>query len=440
MNKIFALKNLEKKTIFFIFVINFITTYKIIENYSNYLEPFEDEITSLLSGLAFISNLNFDGSPLIVGNYSPYLTSGPLASIGSAMGWKISGEFVISRLFNFYISVIILFLLFVNIEIKKLNNNQFLKLNILLFSIFLLPWWFGVLYSLGEVISSTLFALSVLLINKKTNLSLFLMGLTVVFGKTLQILLLIPFVGLFFLFNKKIEVKNIFFILLPFLTYLMLLYFKVDDFDMASYFKEYFTIINEHQSSGVDTVNLGIFQNFLANLTSSEFNQWTMVTKLRVMVSPLIFCMIMVFESKNLNESKLPSLPLSISILFPYFWFIFISDTKWIRYSQHFLYLVIIFSILLILSEFKISQLSHLFIFINLSIFMSSTTVFLMYLLGVLVIKNKSIFKNYFLIVLLVNSLNIMYESNKLDEYDLNFQNCKNNIRTIDCVNEYLQY
>lgn len=439
MNKINHHKNFDKKTNLVIFFVNFFITFFIVKNYSNFLEPFEDEITSLLSGLSFLDGLNFDGSPLIIGNYSPYLTSGPLASLGGAIGWKLSSDFVISRLSNFYFLLLIAFIFLKKTEIGNKENN-FLNLNILYFSVLLLPWWFGTLYSLGEVISSVLFTISILLIRNKTNLALLLMGVTVIFGKTLQILLLIPFLFTYFLFFKKINTKNVFFIFLPFLTYILILNFKVEDFDLIKYFKEYLQIITSHQSSGVDTFNLDIFKNFLVNLSSSEFNQWTLVTKIRVFISPLIFCMILIFESKNLNKLLLPAIPLAASIFVPYLWFVFVSDTKWIRYSQHYLFLIVFFSILIITYEFKISKLSFLFIFTNISIFMSSTAVFILFLSCILSVKNTSRFKNYFLIVLLINSFNILNESNQLKDYDLNFQNCEIQLNSIECINEYLQY
>ena len=194
----------ESKFVYIYLSLILFFSYLTVKNFSNYLKPFEDEITSMLSGISFIQTLDFDGSPLILGNYSPNLTSGPLASFGSSIGWLISKkDFSVSRQFNFIYLVLLAFLL-ISLNKNLLNSGYMQNLFFVIFSIFLTPWWFGSLYSLGELFSIILFFYSALLIDKKPFLSIFLMSSSIVFGKLLQILVVVPFL-LIFIFKKKIQ-------------------------------------------------------------------------------------------------------------------------------------------------------------------------------------------------------------------------------------------
>ena len=430
---------MTKKTInISLFVLNSVLTFYIVKNYSNFLEPFEDEITSLLSGVSFLKNLDFDGSPLIVGNYSPYLTSGPIASIGSAFGWVIGKDFVISRIFNFYFLLFIVTFLVSRIK-NFFSDELFLKLNVVIFAVILTPWWFGALYSLGEMFSSSIFAISILLLKSKRNLAFFLMTFSVVFGKLLQILLVAPFLLAFLFLKNKINLKNIFSLLAPIFIYYFLIYFKLESFNIYEYLSQYFGIIYSHQSSGFSLLNNFSFQNFQINLNSSEFSQWSIATKLRTFISPIIFSSLMLFENKNLSKHFVHVYPLVLSISVPYIWFWFFSETKWVRYSQHFLFLIVFFSIVLLISDFNLKSVTKNILIFNLSIFLSSSLLIMIFIFTLLFIKKHQLFRQALIICLLLNSLNIFYESSKLIPYDLQFSNCQD-ISSIECVNEYLQY
>lgn len=430
-----AIKNIDK---YFLFL-NLFFTYFLVRKYSNHLEPFEDEMTSLLSGVSFLQNLDFDGSPLITGNYSPYLTSGPVSSIGSGLGWLLTENLIIARIFNFYFLVLLTYVL-LNITNLFKHEGHLFKLNIVLLTFTLLPWWYGSLYSLGEMFSSALFAVSILLIKTNKNLAIFIMGFSIIFGKLIQILLVIPFLFTYLIIIKKINFYNLINFLMPFFIFFSIAAIKTNNFNFVNYVTSYTEIIYNHQSSGLKIRNLLNIENFLYQLNSSEFSQWTLITKMRVLITPIIFSFILFKERKSLKILFDSTYPLIFSILFPYAWFVFLSQTKWIRYSQHYLYLILLFSIILLFTDKKLSKFTYYLLVFNISLFLSSGILLIIFLSILSVRKNRLLFKKLALILLILNSLNLVFESQNLPNYNLNFETCKASLSSITCVEEYLPY
>ena len=428
-------KNINNYFLYF----NLVFIYLLVNKYGNFLEPFEDEITSLISGVSFLQNLNFNGSPLIEGNYSPYLTSGPISSIGSGFGWILTKNFVFARIFNFYFLVLLMYFLFKLSEIFK-NNSNFFNFNLILFSLTIIPWWFGSLYSLGEMFSSALFVVSILLIKSHKNLAFFIMTFSIIFGKLIQILLVLPFIFVYLLSTKKLNFVNILNLLSPIILYISLIFFKTEDFNFVDYFTSYLSIIYNHQSSGLKVISLFNLENIINQLNSSEFIQWSLITKIRVLVTPLIFIFILYSERKKIDKLFHSSYAIIFSLLIPYLWFVFLSQTKWIRYAQHFLFIVVFLSLIILFSEIKLSSSTVLILVFNLSLFLSSELVLLLFLCTLFKRKNNLKFKKLILIVLVLNSLNLLVESQSLIQYDLNLESCKNSLTSIKCVEDYLPY
>ena len=431
----------ESKMIYIYLSLILYFSYSVVKNYSNYLKPFEDEITSLISGVSFIQTLDFDGSPLIFGNYSPNLTSGPLASFGSSIGWLISKDFSISRQFNFIYLVLLAFLLII-LNKNVLNFGYLINLIFVLFSIFLTPWWFGSLYSLGELFSIVLFFYSVLLIDKKPIFSIFLMSSSIVFGKLLQILVVIPFLFIFFLKRKYTDYfKYVISFVSPIALYSFLIIFKSDYQNIYSYIRDYVDIVFSHQSSGLSNSNIFSPSNILKNILNSEFNQWSTITKLRLIFSPFLLLFVSVIEFKKINKLlNYQLLGLLVSIFSAYFWFLIISDTKWIRYSQHYTYLVVAITLLILFSKINLGKVPLSLLILNLALYLSSIPIFIIFIIVTYYFRNS---KNFILVlttVLIINLVNIHVESSSLEYYDLNFESCKNSLKSLECIEDYLPY
>lgn len=431
----------ESKMIYIYLSLILYFSYSVVKNYSNYLKPFEDEITSLISGVSFIQTLDFDGSPLIFGNYSPNLTSGPLASFGSSIGWLISKDFSISRQFNFIYLVLLAFLLII-LNKNVLNFGYLINLIFVLFSIFLTPWWFGSLYSLGELFSIVLFFYSVLLIDKKPIFSIFLMSSSIVFGKLLQILVVIPFLFIFFLKRKYTDYfKYVISFVSPIALYSFLIIFKSDYQNIYSYIRDYVDIVFSHQSSGLSNSNIFSPSNILKNILNSEFNQWSTITKLRLIFSPFLLLFVSVIEFKKINKLlNYQLLGLLVSIFSAYFWFLIISDTKWIRYSQHYTYLVVAITLLILFSKINLGKASLSLLILNLALYLSSIPIFIIFIIVTYYFRNSKNFILVFTTVLIINLVNIHVESSSLEYYDLNFESCKNSLKSLECIEDYLPY
>lgn len=432
---------LERKLIYIYLSLILYFSYSVVKNYSNYLKPFEDEITSLLSGVSFIQTLDFDGTPLIYGNYSPNLTSGPLASIGSSIGWLISKDFSLSRQFNFIYLVILAYLLIV-LNKNVLNFGYLTNLIFVLFSIFLTPWWFGSLYSLGELFSIVLFFYAVFLIDKKPIFSIYLMSSSIVFGKLLQLLVVIPFLFIFFLKRKNTDyLKYVIGFVSPIALYSFLIIFKSDYQNIYSYIREYVEIVFSHQSSGLGNTNIFNPSNILKNILNSEFNQWSAITKLRLIFTPLLLLFVSVIEFKKINKLlNYQLLGLLMSIFSSYFWFLIISDTKWIRYSQHYTYLVVAITLLILFSKINLGKVSFALLILNLALYLSSIPIFIIFIIVTYYFRNSRNFILVFITALIINLVNIHVESSSLEYYDLNFENCKNSLKSLECIEEYLPY
>ncbi len=288
--------------------------------------------------------------------------------------------------------------------------------------------------------SSALFAISILLIKTNKNLAFFIMGFSIIFGKLIQILLVIPFIFIYIMTVKKISFLNLFNFILPFLAYISLVSFKTEDFNLIDYFASYLEIIYNHQSSGLKVIEIFNLENFLLQLNNSEYSQWTLITKIRVLIAPIIFLIVMFIEREKFNKIVVSSYGIIFSILPAYIWFLIFSQTKWIRYSQHFLYLILFFSIIILFSETKLSSLPTLLLVLNISLFLSSEILLVLFLCSLFVKNNLFMFKKILLIILILNSLNLLIESHHLPIYNLNFESCKNNLSSMACVDDYLPY
>ena len=432
--------SVNKKFEILVFTLNLFCILFLVINYANNLSPFEDEITSLISGINYLTKLNFDASPMIIGNFSPYLTSGPISSFGSSIGWLATKSFFYARFFNFvYLSLISIFL--VNLLKKDILNNIYLLFTITLSSLVLVPWWFGSLYSLGEMFSSVLFVFSVFLIKENKNLALFLMGISVIFTKLLQLLVVIPFLIVYVLVKKDFSKVNLIFFLIPFFIYFTFVLLKNNEYTIIEYLKFYFNYIIGHQSSGLDSLSFLNVANIQSTILNSEFKDWSLVTKLRLLLSPLILIFTLIFEQKKFNyDLRNLCLPLISSIVPIYLWFWLISDTKWIRYSQHFLYIVIFTQIYILLTNKKISLIGFSATIFSLSLFFTNIYVLFSSIFFMLYFRNKNLVPIILSILFLFNSVSLLYESQNLPNSNLDFESCRNAIDSLDCISDYLPY
>jgi hypothetical protein len=330
-----------------IFIFNY------VRNKSLGLKVFVDEYIVLTSNVEFFKNLNFTAGGDWGGSYSIYLTSGPISALGSVIGWNMTSNFTIARVSNFY-WIYLLHTVFLLVLSRKYNFYSWKLYFLGNFTILLIPWWIGSLYSLGELASMIIFINSIFLYNKYPKTAMFLFSLSIFFGKLLT---LIPFLGFYIvtlLQSKNIKkiVSNILIFMIPVFVWLLLIRNKYEKGGVYDYLQAQKTLIFTHQSSGLDlfsSLNINSIKN---QILMSEFSQWNSFDKIRLLILPAIFIFLVVRNRHELTKIFGEIyLQLVTSFLFAYLWFWIFSGTKWIRYSQHFTVIMIVTVIYLLSSN-----------------------------------------------------------------------------------------
>ena len=150
------------------------------------------------------------------------------------------------------------------------------------------------------------------------------------------------------------------------------------------------------------------------------------------------------FSNISENAFKKIQYPIIFSTMTLYLWFWILSPTKWIRYSQHFLLIQLLF-IFFLLSTNNIQNnylLSGVFV-LYISLFLNSY--FLIFLfLTLFIIQNTKKFKTtetfmgLIVFILFLNSFNAIYELRSKQNFDFKFDDCVETLNSIDCYKEYM--
>jgi hypothetical protein len=429
------------------FILQSYLLFPYVKNRALNMKKFIDEYIVLTSNVEFFNNLNYDAGSDWGGNFSIYLTSGPLSAVGSVIGWNFTENFTISRISNFY-WVLFIQLAFIYILGKKFKLDfPFLLMGASTF-ILLIPWWYGSLYSLGEIASMLFFTNSIFLYSKNIKIAMVFFGISIFFGK---ILTLLPFIG-FYLFsilknkNLKKSIEELSYFLVPLIIWLIFVHFKFENGNIFEYLSQQIKAITIHQSSGVDNVNNNI-DSFWSKLNESEFKTWNNYDIFRLLLLPIIYSLVILKNYRVIND-RFGNIASGIvgSILFPYLWFWILSDTKWMRYSQHFTVIILI-SGLVLLSSDVISKKSDLFLLSVLIIsFIDDQKNFIIIfaftiLIAQLILSNNNYlqFNKYFLAIVLTLNFLIAAASYDLDSKQfLEISDCKESLLNINCKNKYL--
>lgn len=407
----------------------------LIYNMSFSLREFSDEIVSLSSNINFWNN-DFDfrsGNSNEYSSYNPKLTAGPISAIGSSLSWNITQTLQSLRIFNFiYVYLVqVVFCFFIS---KKHNINFETLLIICGFVITSIPWWYGTLYSLGEIICSILFFNSLILFNSFRRSALVLMSISIFFGKFIFI---ICFLGFYFsvLISEKINLnifKDIFYFLIPLSFWLLLVYMYYED-SLSSYFSN-FVFVYFQQAELTGSVNFSI-SSIIENFQSSEVSTWNIAVTLRVFLAPILISYLLI--KKNVFGTDIDRhLLFSIGFIYIYFWLL--NPKKSVIYSQNFTYITLMLGLIvafsLINSGKKINKLLSLFI---ISVFMSSNVIFLLFIIFILFVMvkdtNLNSVKIILIIFLLVSQLNSFIESQENEKFTFIISECIEKFNTEIC-------
>ena len=415
-------------------LITYISTLFLIVQTSNSIPTFVDEIVAIGSTFNILSTLDFNAAPLLSGSFSVGLTTGPLSSVGGVIGWLFTKDLLYSRIFNFFYVLFFLIIIFNLLVDKKLKLN----IQILMpFLITLIPWWYGVLYSIGEIISMYIFILGILILKDKSHISYLLFGISLILCKFASILPISLFLIIYVILTKKLIIKDLIFFLFPFILWGILASLSLG---LKQGFYSLFDIFLYHlfhEGSGVDSFS---FKNILYLIQQTEVSQWSVASYLRILIAPVVFYLYIVRNYKILS-TKFDHLiiPLLISNFGTYFWFWIISPRKYMRYSYHFIVPLIFFTIIFLITNVDKDKLDYIILLGTLSLFLSSPFIMLVFVLIGLNLNKKNIL--YFLIIFMtLNNLNLIYENRNKNSVNLKFNECSIYILENKCLEKYLPY
>ena len=173
---------------------------------------------------------------------------------------------------------------------------------------------------------------------------------------------------------------------------------------------------------------------------------WNIADLLRVLISPLIFVGLSGLV-KNKCDLPLKNIitPLQISTFSLYLWFWLLSPTKWIRYSQHFLLIQILFLLFIIAKDNQILD-SKFLLFgfgIYFSLFLNSILIISIYVLTLLILvmfRFKLIQQNFYILLIVffqLNTFNAYYELGSKTIFKFNLENCIEELINIECYKEF---
>ena len=420
-------------------------------NKSASLRPFIDEYVSLTSSYYFFTDLDFTAGGFLGGAHSKYLTSGPISSVGAVIGWIFTQNFIATRISNyFWIVIINLVLLLIISKHKKLNYKYSLLFTLSMF--FLVPWWQGMLYGLGEFASTIIFCNAIFLFSKSRKLALSLFGISIALGKLLT---LIPFAGFYFLIilnekSLKSILKDTAFFLLPLIPWFLLINLRYAQGNLLDFFQDTLNfILKDSEASGLSIFSQFSLQNIKASILGSEYQYWNQHEKLRLSIVPLITIILIFRNRTSLNRSFGPiALPLISSIVLHILWFWLLSPLKWMRYSQHYMIVVVVTLFYMLLFNVYTKKLDFLVGCLAIGLLLDNSEsnfilLFVLLIISVFLYKGqlwRNISKIILVSVIILDLSNAisLNESNNLPK--ITIESCSKELISDECRNDYLEY
>lgn len=444
--------NILINLMFFTFLVfEIFIVFKYVLNKSVSLNPFIDEYVSLTSNYNFLTKLDFNSGGFLGGSHSKYLTSGPISALGSAIGWLISKDFYISRIFNyFWIVILNLFLLTFVAKKRSISFRYTILFSLTMF--LLIPWWQGVLYGLGEIASMIVFVNAIFLYSNFRKLSLGLFGISIFLGKLLTAL---PFVGFYIsVLLKEGSVKKVLndikYFLLPLLPWFLLINLNYESGNFSNYLIDTLNfILNDNSASGLNNSFTLSFDNIKNSILSSEYQYWNTYEKGRLILTP-IFCIFLLNKNKSTIDQKFGyiTVPLISAIVIHYFWFWIISPLKWMRYSQHFMIVVVVTLFYLLLFDVLSKKFDYFFCCMIIGSLMDNNENNFFILIFILIIgiytKNKNVWINTLKIslacVIVFDLTHSVLRQNDVENKSFKLDSCTELIMSDVCRYDYLEY
>tara|TARA_A100001015_G_scaffold153353_1_gene170186 strand:+ start:5837 stop:6745 length:909 start_codon:yes stop_codon:yes gene_type:complete len=298
---------------------------------------------------------------------------------------------------------------------------------------------------IGEIPSVILLVNSIFLFNKYRYFSLTLISFSIFFGKLLNVIPFLIFYIVLFYIEKDLKkvINDAIIFSIPFIFWLGLVNFNYESGNLQDYITDLYNLISNHQSSGISREG-SIFS--LSNFVNSEASSWNSYELVRILFAPLSFFFILIRNRIDLiNFFGNIIYPLAISTLCTYMWFWFLSPTKWMRYSQHFVIVILISAVYFINFEIIKSKLdlfiisSMLFLYIDNEKSLIFFGIFsLIYLLFLSKRKfNYSIISYLITFIVLVDLFIPFLNTNTQSNLEFRIESCAENLISDNCFREY---
>lgn len=442
-----VITNSNSKIIFItFFMIQMVYLFEYVKNKSQKIPQFIDEYLAITSGVNFYTTLDFNAGDFLGGNYSVELTSGPISSVGAVIGWLLSENLYITRVSNYFWNyfLIVMFLYILN---KNFSFNTKYLQSLTLFSLILIPWWQGSLYSIGEIPSMIIFLTAIFMFSKNRKSALILFCISIFYGKILNLVLFAGFYLCIIVREKKIKniLSDFTIFLSAYTPWLLLVYFKYDKGGVVDYINNQIIFIFNHQSSGIEDNRGSFFENFILNLDSSEYSNWNTYDKIRLILIPILFIVLLLKNKKNIDEFfGFITIPVVSSISFVYVWFWVFNSTKWMRHTQHYMVIIILISMCLLSTNLLNDKIDIVLLLFLLAMFIENNKnlIYIFFALSLFFIYfGKLQISKWLLIIFLIIDIFVPYSYMEWFNFEKEvIPGCELVLDSDDCRSSYLNY
>ena len=286
---------------------------------------------------------------------------------------------------------------------------------------------------------------SIFLFEKYRKQSIFLMSMSIFFGKLLTLL---PFIGfyLYVLFKEK-KLKRVLYdsliFSIPILFWIMLVLLNYEKGNLIHYLTSQIDLILNHQSSGVSMENSN---SFIKKIQMSEYSSWNIFDRFRILLAPILLIFYIVKNKKIINNS-LGKYTVGIipSIFLPYIWFWLFSPTKWMRYSQHFMVIILIFLIYFLSLKLDFSSINFLVSISFISIFIENQKILIILIMFLSIysiyilkeVKQKTL-KILLCTILVFDISTSVFQNESSDITFYQIESCTESLVSSECRNTFI--
>ena len=178
----------------------------------------------------------------------------------------------------------------------------------------------------------------------------------------------------------------------------------------------------------------------------SESSSWNIFDNLRILITPILLIFYIV-KNKDIINNNLGKYTLGLipSIFLPYIWFWLFSPTKWMRYSQHFMVIILIFLIYFLSLNLDFSRVNFLFSILFISIFIENNKILIffimflsIYFIYVLKEVEQRTLKILLCLVLVFDISTSFFQNESSDEIFYQIESCAESLISSECRTTFI--